>query len=97
MNASTRSRRPRSACIRAPMPSACCRLQLPAAQARHPEAEQRAPRLPVRAAAADAEGDWVADVQPRLEALPAVPVVQGITVVDDLAAELERQRQEQEE
>lgn len=65
-------------------------------QARQQESQQRAPRLPVRAPVAGEQddGEWVAEVQPRWDAVPAVPAVQGITVVDDLAAELERQRQQ---
>ena len=56
------------------------------------EGEQpRGARLPVRAGGKE----WLPEAQPRLEALPPVPRVAGITVVDELAEELERQRQRQ--
>ena len=63
----------------------------PPPQASKHEAE-RAPRLPVRGADVDA---WVADVQQDAVVPVRVPLVAGITVVDEL--ELERQRQEEEQ
>ena len=66
-------------------------------QAQRNAAQEPAPRLPVRAAAANEDdAEWVADAQQQWAA-PALPAVQGITVVDELAAELEQREREQRE